>query len=247
MEHFFVELKELRGAFVRIFGAFFVLAFFFLSVPIFSGSISVSERAIIQVQHDLVPSRVSLIALTPLDPFMARMAVAGTLAFLSVLPLFVFELWMYVRVGLYARERRLFGILMGAGVLLFIAGVWFAYMLLIPLTFSALYKFTPMGSVPFFSLRELVSLVSGLAVLTGCLFELPIVMIVLSSLQIVKSHLWGKYARYALAILLVFSAIITPDGSGISMILLALPLFLAYGAGWLGSKLFTSKSPLAYP
>lgn len=250
---FLAEFQTLRGILLRTVGIFFFCATLFLMVPfsmvqvgsfvlpVPGSGATIAERFIQSMQVDLVPENVPLIALTPFDPFMASMAVAGTLALIVLIPFLAVEFWRYVHPGLYVREKKILALLFFASVGLFIVGAYFAYAFIIPTTFEALYKFTPEGSLPFFSLRELVGTVAGITVLVGLLFELPIVMTILTYLRILPSSFWHRYFRHAILLIIVLSAIITPDGSGISMVLLAVPICFAYAIGYGGSVLLERR------
>jgi len=228
MELILKELMVLRGACVRLLGSFTFLLLAFMATPI-------AQSVIVRMQGDLVPQGVALVGLTPFDPFLAQATVAAALAMLLVGPLLLIEVWRYVSPGLYPDERRALGQLLWWGSALFVLGTWFSYAFIIPATFAGLYAFTPAGLQSFFSLRDLVSLVCGMTVATGFLFELPVMMMVLVRIGLLSHSFWGRYWRHAVLITVAVSAVVTPDGSGISMMLLSLPVCALYGAGWVGS------------
>lgn len=229
MELILKELMVLRGACMRLLGSFVFLTAGFMVTP-------VAQSTIVRMQQDLVPQGVALVGLTPFDPFLAQAAMAAALAMLIVGPLLLVEVWRYVSPGLYQDERRAFGQLLWWGSALFLFGAWFSYAFVIPATFAGLYAFTPAGLQSFFSLRDLVSLVCGMTVAAGFLFELPVVMMALVRIGLLSPSFWGRHWRHAVLIAVVVSAVVTPDGSGISMALLSLPVCVLYGAGWAGSR-----------
>ena len=108
----------------------------------------------------------------------------------------------------------------------------FAYAFVIPPTFKALYAYTAVtGVTSLFSMETFVSSVVTFMMITGVLFLLPVFMILLSFLGIIPPPFWWEHWRYAQVAFLVFSAIITLDGSGVSMVLLSLPLSGLYAVG----------------
>ncbi len=228
MNFFIQELQLLKGAFTRLLCWFIFLALLFLATP-------VSRIAIERMHYDLVPQGVDLVGLTPADPFIAQATVAAALALLLVLPLSLLEVWKYVAPGLYPHERRPFSASLAFGAVLFFTGAWFAYSFLIPATFAGLYAFTPPGLAAFYSLRDLVSLVCGMVVVTALLFELPVAMAVLTRLGVAQAGAWRRHGRYAIVAALVVGAVLTPDGSGISMLLLSVPIGVLYALGWAAS------------
>jgi sec-independent protein translocase protein TatC len=114
---------------------------------------------------------------------------------------------------------------------------------LIPATFKILYPFaTNIGATPFFSLEEFMSSVFSLMVITGIMFLLPIFMVLLSFLGIVKPDFWISKLRFAALFFLIFTAIITPDGTGITMLILFFPLIGLYLIGCLLTGRFKKRN-----
>src|SRR6185437_15488777 len=115
---------------------------------------------------------------------------------------------------------------------------------LIPVMFIGLYSFLPAGVVAYFSLNEVVSMTTGFMVGCALLFLLPLAMALLSMLGLVPPKLWADYARFAVLLVLIVSAIITPDGSGVGMMLLSVPVCALYGAGYFVSRALAPKKQL---
>jgi len=148
---------------------------------------------------------------------------------------------LFVRSALYPKEGRALAYMLFLSFVLFIAGAVFAYMLVIPLVFSALFSYLPLGIAPYYNVRELISLVVGLTFAISLIFLLPVVMVMLSKTELIPPLFWRTYARHAVLLVLLLSAIITPDGSGVSMVLLALPICVLYTAGYIGSALISVR------
>ena len=89
---------------------------------------------------------------------------------------------------------------------------------------------------PYFSLDSFVSSVFLLTVSVGVIFLLPVVMVLLTRLSIIPHEWWWEHWRGALLTSLILSAVITPDGSGVTMAFLFIPLMLLYGIGAVLSK-----------
>ena len=184
------------------------------------------------IQKDLLPNGVDLIVTNPLSAFLAQISVSVFLAFIITFPLLLYRIVGYISPALYNKEKKAFLKILFPSFLLFIIGSLFAYFVLIPPTFKILYSYTSaMGAIPFFSVREFVSSVFVLIFVVGVLFLLPIFMLLLTKLGIIKANFWKKNWRYAISIFLIFSAIITPDGTGITMLLLSIPLAILYFIG----------------
>jgi len=246
------EIKLLKNVLLRSILVFVTFALVFFAIPFAlidvrgvpipvpqqsstdAGS-TFSGFAIEHIRATLVPEGVTLVTASPLDPFTIKATVAVLAAFAIAFPYFVFETWRYFRSGLYRQERKVIALLCISSIILFSAGAIFAYLLLIPLIFNALFSYLPLDIIPYYSVKELISLVAGLMFACGILFTLPVMMVLITRFAFVPAQFWLTYARQAILITLVVSAIITPDGSGISMVLLSVPICALYSVGYAGS------------
>lgn len=210
---------------------------------------SFSTVLLTEILHDTVPEGVALIVTGPLTAFVAQVKVALLLAFAGALPFILFQLISYLRPALYGREARFLALSIVPAVVLFFTGALFSYFFIVPKTFAVLYGFAEnLGATTFISVGEFVGLAAALILMSGLAFMVPVVMVLLTAVRIVPARMWAANWRFATIGFLILSAIITPDGSGISMVLLALPVSALYGAGAVVStqieKQTTSKKPV---
>ena len=184
------------------------------------------------IQRDFMPTGVKLIVTNPLSGFMAQLEIVLIMTFLCVAPFLFYKLVRYVSPALFWHEKRQIVKSLFFSTLLFVLGCLFAYYYMIPLTFKFMYPFTTdLGITPFFLLDSFMSWVVCIAIATGITFLLPVFMILLSSLGIVKPKFWRTRWRHALVILLIFCAVITPDQTGFTMVILFIPLSILYVIG----------------
>ena len=116
--------------------------------------------------------------------------------------------------------------------LLFIIGVVFAYVLVIPFTLDFLYKYgESIGAETFLTVNDFIAFVLQFILGFGIAFQLPVIMYFLSLSGVTDSKFWLRNFRYAIIIITVFGAIITPDGSGVTMWFIALPMIALYAIG----------------
>ena len=116
--------------------------------------------------------------------------------------------------------------------LLFILGVVFSYVLVIPFTLNFLYKYgESIGAETFLTVSDFITFVLQFILGFGIAFQLPVIMYVLSLSGMTDSKFWQRNFRYAIIIITVFGAIITPDGSGVTMWFIALPMVALYALG----------------
>lgn len=207
-------------------------------LPVFSQS-SFSVQVFKKIERDFLPSGVQLIVTNPWSGFVAQLEIVLVIAFIFTLPYLLYKIIKYSSPALFKHERKV--ILKSAFFCtgLFVLGCLFAYYYMIPLTFKFMYPFaTSLGIITFFALDAFMAWVIAILVTTGLVFLLPIFMIVLTSLGIARSNFWKEKWRVSFLGLMIFSAVITPDQTGVTMILLFVPLAALYMVGMvLASKL----------
>ena len=116
--------------------------------------------------------------------------------------------------------------------LLFVFGLVFSYVLVIPWTLDFLYSYgESIGAETFLTVNDFITFVLQFILGFGIAFQLPIIMYVLSLSGLTDSKFWQKNFRYAIIIITIFGAVITPDGSGITMWFVALPMIALYAFG----------------
>lgn len=244
--NFLSKLKHLASHILFWFAFLLILTIFFLSfglkpftlaektvfIPLPTTTHSFSALVFEKIKADLVPETVELVVLSPLTAFVAQIKVAFFLAFLTLFPFLLYSLAAYIRPALFAREKNILFMLLFSSTALFLSGCAFAYFIVIPSMFAALYRFADaIEAVSFFAVNELTTLVFAFMFTTGILFLLPVCMYLLSSHGFVEKEFWKRNWGYAFLTFLVITAIITPDGSGVSMTLLTVPLIALYGLG----------------
>jgi sec-independent protein translocase protein TatC len=247
------ELKIFIKHLLHWFYCFFGFSFFFflfgagkvtifgknLFLPTLSGD-SFAVQIFNKVRTDLLPSEVQLVVTNPMSAFVSQVSLSILLAFLMTLPFFIYKIVIYLQPALHPHERKALLWALLPFVFLFFSGCAFSYLFLVPATFEVLYPFaTSIGAVTFFSLDEFVYYVSGLTVSVGAMFLLPLFMIMLSMMGIIKAEFWQSKWRHAVLLFLFLAAIITPDGTGITMVMLFVPLALLYFAGYYFAKRLT--------
>ena len=145
------------------------------------------------------------------------------------IPYLLFELWRFIRPALHEKERKAAsGFVFYASALFFI-GVLFGYYIVTPLSvrFFATYNVSDVIT-NYFDVDNYISSVSWLTLLAGIVFQLPMVVYILSSLGIMTPKFMRRTRRYATIIILILAAIITPSPDALTMLVVAAPLFILY-------------------
>ncbi len=201
--------------------------------------------------YSMIPDKVSAfgvtvdVALVQTGPFTGILVMVKTALLLGVLlasPYVAWEIYQFVKPGLYLHERRLLQYTTIAGAILFLVGAAIAIKVVLPLGF----KFAFIASASLYGDR-LVAFADVNRVLTiallgtigiGLAYELPVVTYFAVRLGVVSPDVFsGDRGKLLLVAVMVLAAVITPDGTGIGMTLLGLPLYLAIRvAAWLGAR-----------
>jgi sec-independent protein translocase protein TatC len=144
----------------------------------------------------------------------------------------LYQLWRFVAPGLYRNERRAVLSFLISGVILFVAGTAFGYYVLLPITLKFLVGVGVQGSFEaMISINEYFDLVLVILLGLGLVFQLPILIFFLSLFGIVTPQfLWNNF-RYAVLIIAVAAALITPTTDVITMVVFMAPMVLLYIVG----------------
>lgn len=226
-------LEELK----KLIKIFLYWSLFFMVLTLISIIPIIKEQSLVVLVFDfvsknLMPEGVSFIVTNPISAFVSHIIIGLSLSFILLLPFFMYGLILYIKPALNKRERKNITKVILPSFTLFILGALFAYYFVIPITFKTLYSFAvSLGAEQYFLVNEFIYFVFGMMFMTGILFLLPVFMSLLTFFKIISSNFWLEKWRFALVSTLIFTAIITPDGTGTTMILLSIPLVALYVLG----------------
>src|SRR5688500_418614 len=144
-------------------------------------------------------------------------------------PYITWELWRFIKPGLYPREKKSSRGAVASISFLFILGVLFGYYIMSPvmISFLANYQISDM-IVNEFDITSYVGTIVGVVFGSGVLFQLPVVMFFLTKVGIVTPQYLRKYRKHAIVIILIVGAIVTPTADPLSQSLISIPLYLLY-------------------
>lgn len=160
--------------------------------------------------------------------FSAHMWTSIYAGIIVAFPYILYEFWKFISPGLKPKERQTSrGFIVIASVLFFL-GVLFGYYLITPLSINFLGKYQVSKEVfNDFDLDSYIALVRTSVLACGIVFELPILIYILTKIGLVTPEILRKYRKFALIIVLVLSAVITPPDV-VSQIIVAIPILILY-------------------
>lgn len=161
--------------------------------------------------------------------FTMHVLAAFIIGFILSFPYVAWEIWRFIRPGLYPKERKSSRGAVTAISFLFFTGILFGYYVLSPLmiSFLANYRISDMISNEF-DITSYVSTVVTVVFGCGLLFQLPVVMYFLTKIGIVSPEFLRKYRKHATVIILVVGAIVTPTSDPFTLSLISFPLYFLY-------------------
>jgi len=180
--------------------------------------------------------------LKPMEPFATRIKVALLMAFMAGLPYIGFQVWSFVVPGLLGREKRVVFPLVFWSSILFRVGVGFAPFALSPTMLLILRQFSTEFVHESLSIAYLLDFLVKMAFACGILFQLPLIVAILSFFGIVTPEFLKSKWRHAIVAILFIAAVVTP-GDGPSQLVLAVPIiFLYFISIWISAAIHRGKS-----
>lgn len=231
------HLAELRD---RIVKSLYAIIVFSVGAWFFRGEIF--DFLIAPVSSQMKTGNLQFINLV--DPFMVNLKIAVVTGIAFATPVWLYQSWLFIAPGLYAKERRYTVAFISSGTLLFVIGVAFAYYLVLP---AAVHFFISQAPDPALSKVEVapditfyLSLITTMALVFGLAFELPLAITLLGVIGIVDAKFLKEKRRFAILGLAIVAAVVTPPDA-LSMLMLLIPLCVLYEisillVGMLGRK-----------
>jgi sec-independent protein translocase protein TatC len=166
--------------------------------------------------------------LTPYGIMLTYMQVVIVVGIIGAMPVILYELWKFVSPGLMPNERKYAFWIVFFTSLCFLAGISFAYFIIVP---TALKFFSTFGTDVFqlnIAINEYISFMLSIILGSGLVFELPMIAYFLTKIGVLSPKFMRKYRRHAIVVILIISAIITPTPDMLTQSLLAAPMIILY-------------------
>ncbi len=162
------------------------------------------------------------------EAFFVYMKLAFFASLIITSPFILYQIWKFISPGLLLKEKKYVVPFVLSSTLLFISGVLFGYFIALPPAFEFFVSFNNQYLQAMISFGDYLSLFVTFLLGFGLSFELPIFIFFLAKLGIVNAKMLSKQRRYAILIIFIVAAILTPSPDALSQILMAIPLMFLY-------------------
>lgn len=163
----------------------------------------------------------------PMEVFLATIKVSLLASFIFSCPVWIYQFWRFLEPALYPGERRYVLPFIFASIVLFCLGVLFSYYGIFPLALEFLMSLGMEVGRPIITISDYLSVLMIMIFGFGIVFEAPLVLVLLATLDLVSAKLLSQYRRFVIILILIISAIFTPPDP-LSQIGMAIPLYLMY-------------------
>ena len=161
--------------------------------------------------------------------FTTHMWVAFIAGLVVSFPYVVWEIWRFIKPALSTKEKNYARGIVFYTSFLFMIGILFGYYIITPMTVNFLGNYQVSEQVKnTITLDSFISIVTTMTLITGIVFELPIVVYFLSKVGILTPTFMRTYRRHAVVVILILAAVITPTSDATTLVMVALPLYVLY-------------------
>ncbi len=220
---FLDHLDELRKRLIIAAGSLvlgFLVAFAFIS-PIFD--------FIMRPLQEILPNDGRLVYTEPTEAFFLYIKIAALAGLILAIPVVLYQVWLFVAPGLYAHEKRFAIPFVFFATLFFVGGALFSHFLLFPWAWTFFAGFTTDYMEFFPRIQPAFSLYVKLLLACGLVFQMPTVVFFLARVGAVTAGFMARNIKYAILMIFVFAAILTPTGDPVTLTMMAAPMIALYG------------------
>ncbi len=176
----------------------------------------------------LKPPHFTMVAVNLGELFFTDMQVSLILGLIIAFPYVLWELWSFIKPGLFQKEVQSVQGIVGICAGLFIFGVLFGYFIVAPFAISFLASYQLAGIVTTPRISDYISYMVMFTLPIGLVFELPIVIYFLAKIGIVTAKFLRTYRRHMIVVILIVAGVITPSPDMFSQLMVAIPLYILF-------------------
>jgi sec-independent protein translocase protein TatC len=241
---FLEHLDELRKRIIYVAVSIFVgfvIAFFFIQ--------QLFDFVMKPLQAGL-PAGDHLVYTEPTEAFVLYLEIAAIAGLVIALPLVMTQVWLFIAPGLYSHEKKMAIPFIVMSSVFFILGAAFSHYVVFPLTWKFFVSFTSDYLTFMPRIEPAFSLYIKMILAFGLVFQMPTIVLFLARMGVVTARFLWRHTKYALLIIVIVSAIVTPDGGGVSLVAMSVPLFFLYlfsiGLAWAFGKKKKTNADIPY-
>ena len=175
-----------------------------------------------------LPADQHLIYTEPTEAFVLYLTIAGITGAVIALPLVMTQVWLFIAPGLYSHEKKMAIPFVVLSSICFVAGAAFSHYIVFPLTWRFFVSFTSDYLTFMPRIEPAFALYIKMILAFGLVFQMPTIVLFLAKMGVVTAGFLWRHTKYALLIIVIVSAIVTPDGGGVSLVAMTIPLFFLY-------------------
>lgn len=216
------HLEELRSRLIKCFISVIVG---FMASYYFSGQIF---DFLAGPMVEVMPKGSKFIFTSPTEAFFTYMKVGFFTGLVLSAPVIFYQIWKFIMPGLYEKERKFVIPFVLVATFFFFSGAAFGFFLVLPVGFKFFVGFTSANIVVMPKMDEYLGFVMKFLLGFGCAFELPVIMFFLAKMGIVNAPMLRKNRKYALLIVAIVAAVLTPGPDVASQCMLGVPLYILY-------------------
>ncbi|GEM_PF-1358764 len=242
------HLQELRRRFIRVVIAF-VIGFILGWMPAPSSNTNLFRAIFLSeykpiaalIFQDLIvkalPEKVKIVTLGLLTPLEVIFNICVVLGLLLAIPVLCIELYQFVKRGLYRHERNIFRAYFSSSVVLFFVGLAFGYIIIFHALIRLYLILTPMLGLSMLILaRTIMNELMGAMIFSAIIFETPVIMTILTHLEVAKPQSYAEYRPIVYAIVMILVCIFNPDPTLLSSLIWIGTFIMLYEVGIIVSK-----------
>jgi sec-independent protein translocase protein TatC len=188
----------------------------------------------------LLPAGQTLIYTEPTEAFMLQVKIALIAGLIIASPLVMTQVWLFIAPGLYVHEKKWAIPFIAMSTVCFVAGAAFSHYVVFPLTWRFFTSFTTDILTFMPRIQPAFSIYLRLLLAFGVVFQMPTIVLFLARMGVLTARFMVRNIKYAILGIVIVSAVVTPDGGGVSLVAMSGPLILLYifsiGLAWMFGK-----------
>jgi sec-independent protein translocase protein TatC len=188
----------------------------------------------------MLPPGQTLIYTEPTEAFMLQVKIALIAGLIIASPLVMTQVWLFIAPGLYVHEKKWAIPFIAMSTVCFVAGAAFSHYVVFPLTWRFFTSFTTDILTFMPRIQPAFSIYLRLLLAFGVVFQMPTIVLFLARMGVLTARFMVRNIKYAILGIVIISAVVTPDGGGVSLVAMSGPLVLLYifsiGLAWMFGK-----------